>query len=169
MPAKPSTSARLFLALWPEPQTLRELLAWRERWSWPAGARITPPERLHLTLHFIGPVAQARLPGLGPALRVAVPAFEIEFDQVQSWPRGLMALCPQVLPPGLVALHQALQNMLQAVPLPVEQRRFRPHVTLARDASGALPPEGEFCLRWPVRGYALVQSENGYRTLLHYT
>jgi len=41
---------------------------------------------------------------------------------------------------------------------------LRPHVTLARKARGAVAPAQPFELRWPVRGYALMQSAAGRYT-----
>lgn len=166
--AAPAATTRLFLALWPGPAAPRALAAWQARWAWPAGAAVVAPERLHVTVHFIGPVATERLPELAQALSVPVPRFDLVFDRVERWPRGLAVLCPSALPDALAALHAQLQAALQRQALPVEQRAYRPHLTLARKAAGALAPAATPALRWSVRGYALVQSQNGYHTLQHY-
>lgn len=165
--ARPATT-RLFLALWPGPAALRALAAWQARWAWPAGAAVVAPERLHLTLHYIGPVAVERLPELRQALALPVRRFNLVFDRVEQWPRGLAVLCPRALPDALLALHAQLQTALQGLALPVERRAYRPHVTLARKAAGALPPAEPPALRWSVHAYTLVQSQNGYHTLQHY-
>jgi len=52
---------RLFLALWPPPPVLSALVDVADRWQWNEQARRTRPERLHVTLHFIGNVATERL------------------------------------------------------------------------------------------------------------
>lgn len=160
--------ARLFLALWPDRATRHAVAAWRDRWTWPAGAAVVPDDRLHLTLHFIGPVARARLPAVQAGLQVPCARFEITFGRAMLWPRGLALLEPLALPPALAELHAALAERLRALALPVEERAFRPHVTLARRAAHALPPPEPPDLRWAGAGYALVESEAGYRTLARY-
>jgi 2'-5' RNA ligase len=159
---------RLFLALWPGPATLRALLAWRTQWRWPPGAAVVPSERLHLTLHFIGMVDAARVPELAHGLQVAWRRFEIVFDRAEAWPRGLVVLGASATPPALAELHGRLADALRCLELPVEARAFRPHVTLARKATHAGHPATAPALRWPVHGYALVDSERGYRTLARY-
>ena len=58
------------------------------------------------------------------------------------------------------------ESMVTGESLPVEKRPFRPHVTLARHAAGAVPPSETAPLRWPVNGHALVQSAGGRYTPL---
>lgn len=160
--------ARLFLGLWPDAATRQALVAWQAGWSWPAPARPTPAERLHLTLHFIGTVPRTRLPALQAALPPAGPAFDIAFGHAELWPAGLAVAVPTALPPALLALHARLGQVLLAQGLPVEARAFRPHVTLARQAAGARPPAPALALRWCAADYVLVESERGYRRLASY-
>ena len=169
-PAQPPVR-RLFIGLWPPSGTKRALAAWLRGWSWPAHAAVVAPERLHLTLHFLGPVPEPQLPALRDAL--AAPALdfapcELRFDRVERWPHGLIVLGAQPLPESLRALHERLADVLRALQLRVEARRFQPHVTLARKADGAAAPPRAPDVRWPVGGYALVQSADGYRTLQRY-
>jgi 2'-5' RNA ligase len=159
---------RLFLALWPGAVALRALAEWQARWAWPPGSVVVPPERLHLTLHYIGPVPVARIPEVAHGLAVPVRRFELHFDGAEPWPRGLAVLCASALPDALITLHVQLQAALQRLDLPIEARPYRPHVTLARKAAGAVAPDGPLPIRWSVRGYTLVQSHGGYRTLQHY-
>jgi 2'-5' RNA ligase len=162
---------RLFLALWPDDAARDGLACWRDLWQWPAGASPTRSERLHLTLHFIGPVPVAHLPLLGQAL-AALPPFDpfiLRFGRAELWPGGIAVVCPLDLPPALERLHALLASVLPGLGLPVEERAFRPHVTLARKARPArLPQEGP-PLQWHVNdGFVLVQSlaaGQGYRVL----
>jgi len=164
----PPATARLFLALWPGPLALRALATWQARWAWPVGAALVPPERLHLTLHYIGPVPTTRLPDVARGVGVPMRRFDLEFDRAESWPRGLAVLCASAPPDSLITLHSRLRVALQRLDLPTETRPYRPHVTLARKAAGAAPPDGPLPARWSVRGYVLVQSQGGYRVLQHY-
>lgn len=159
---------RLFLALWPAPATHAALLAHAQQWSWD-NARRTPPERLHITLHFLGPVPAERLDALRAGLQVDWEGCELLLDRAQVWPGGIAVLEASQVPPELAALHAALGERLRALELPVESRRYRPHVTFARKAVAARPPEAFEPVRWKAGGsYALVESlggGRGYETL----
>ena len=122
---------RLFIALWPTPAVRRALCVRRDAIRWPPHARIVPDQRLHLTLHFIGPVPSALWPRLLPALReVRCSSVELELGAAQQWPHGLVVLPATAVPPPLRALHTALAGALTGLGLPVERRSLRPHVTL---------------------------------------
>ena len=163
-------AARLFLALWPDPSLQGQLAAHRDQWLWNAGPSVVPADRLHLTLHFLGDVARHRVAALADSLRVPFRAFELELGVPECWPRGLAVLQPQAVPVELRDLHAALGEVLPAQGLPVDAREFRPHVTLARRASGAIPPARAAELRWRVAAYVLVESVPGagYRVLREY-
>ncbi len=164
----PEESARLFLALWPGEVLRGRLADWSRGCVWPAGARPVPPAQWHLTLHFLGAVPRARLPALREALRLpCMPfaPFTLTLGQPALW-RGGTAVLEAAAAPRLLALHAALGSALLAEGLRVEARPYRPHLTLARRAPQAvLPPAGP-ALRWPVRGWALVESgQQGYQVL----
>lgn len=161
----PPATARLFLALWPDPATRQALAAWRDRWAWPAGAAVVPDDRLHLTLHFIGPVARERIGAVSAALDLRCPRFDIVRGHATLWPKGLALWVPDALPPAALALHRAIGDALRSIGLPVEDRPLRPHVTLARKAAGATPPAEALLLDWRVHDVALVESHRGYRVL----
>lgn len=169
MSAIPVPAPRLFLALWPDDAVRTGLAQWRDRWHWPAGASPVRTEQLHLTLHFIGPVAADRLAELGAALALPCPDFALEFGQAELWPHGVAIVCPQSCPPVLQQLYLDLAVALRGLALPVEERPFRPHVTLGRRARGAAVPADGPRVRWDVtQGHALVQSlpgGQGYQVL----
>lgn len=159
---------RLFLALWPDADARRALSAWMARWQWPERARVVPEERLHLTLHFIGAVPASRLPALRSGLAVPAEPVEMDFGTVARWPRGLVVLEPSRVDPALPVLHEQLAGALRALDLPVQAQAYKPHVTLARQAAGAIAPPDEPRLRWRSDGYALVQSQQGYRDVARF-
>jgi 2'-5' RNA ligase len=161
-------SARLFIALWPDADTRAALAAWRDRWSWPPGAAVVPDERLHLTLHFIGPTPRARLPDIERGLDVAWAPFELMRGAATVWPRGLALWAPEPWPAPAADLHATLGEALGRLGLPVDERPFHPHVTLARKARGAVPPPEPPALRWAVRDVALAESDRGYRVLARF-
>jgi 2'-5' RNA ligase len=156
--AADAQTARLFLALWPSALVREQLAAHVAQWQWPAGARVYAPDDWHLTLHFIGPVPRERLPQFLHDLHAPLLPFQLQLDQPEAWPQGLAVLTPSEVPPPLIDLHEQLRQRLVAHGLPVEERAFRPHVTLARRAMGAQPPPAPLAVAWPVQGYALVES-----------
>lgn len=162
--------ARLFLALWPGPGVRQALAAFRDATPWPAGASPVADDKLHLTLHFIGSVPADRVAEAAAGLQVPVKGFMLALDHAECWRGGLALLRPRLLPAPLVQLHADLGAALRALDLPVEQRVFRPHVTLARRAGQAAPLVPAAPLRWQVSGYVLVQSrpDGRYEVLRRY-
>ena len=112
----------------------------------------TPPERLHLTLRFLGDTPASLLEPLRTALRrVGVAPFVLPVAGVGVFPpRGR----PRVLwcgvghgHPHLQQLRQRLDDGLLALGLPVDLRRFAPHFTLARFGAAVAPARTAAWLR----------------------
>ena len=134
---------RLFVAA-DVPDTAREALAAEQKRlasaiGGSAGSlRWVKPDHSHLTLVFLGDVGDSRVPAVANAIGrgVDAPPFDIVFDGVGAFPlRG----APRVLWIGvgegaapLTALQQELVRRLTALDLRLEDRAFRPHLTLAR-------------------------------------
>lgn len=162
--AEEGSTVRLFLGLWPTPELRDALQAHADAWNWPASARRTRIERLHVTLHFIGAVAASRLQELKEGLAVPFTGCELLLDRMAVWPGGIAVLEAGEVPRELAELHAALAERLRSLQLPVEERRYRPHVTFARKAFGARPPADAQPLRWSAPpGYFLVESLPGGR------
>jgi 2'-5' RNA ligase len=164
MAESPAPADRLFLGLWPTATARAAVQAQADAWTWPAAARRTPIDRLHVTLHFIGSVPTARLPQLRAQLALPFAGGDLLLDRMEVWPGGIAVLEASQVPPTLAALHAQLAQRLRELELPVEERRWRPHVTLARKTTGARPPSQAQPLPWPVPpAYALVRSLPGGR------
>lgn len=152
---------RLFLALWPG-ATLRARLAdYRDAWRWPAGAKPVAAESLHVTLHFIGAFARARLPALVASL-AAVPVARTVLRPAgaEVW-RGGIAVLRIEDDAALADLHGRVGDELTHAGIALDPRPFAPHVTLARKAARAEPPAAPPALRWRARDFALVESVPG--------
>lgn len=100
------------------------------------GARWVPPEQLHLTLRFIGEVGPQTLAAIKTALAgLSFQFFPLALCGVGHFPPGKR---PRVLWVGmdpsetLIQLQQDLELALFDVGLPPEERRFSPHITIAR-------------------------------------
>ena len=150
--------ARVFIALWPDDTVRRQLAAWRDGWRWPRSATPVRSERLHMTLHFIGELAAERIDETAAALAAPCAPFELTFGRNLLWPHGIAVLEPDSTPAPLIDLQTTLADALRALSLPIDQRAFKPHVTLARRADGALPARDAPPIRWAVDRYALMRS-----------
>jgi RNA 2',3'-cyclic 3'-phosphodiesterase len=141
----------------------------RQRWRWPAGVRLSPVGGLHLTLHFLG----ATQPGDEARLRAAMADVRVEpmhltLRDPLVWPGGIAVLQVQSNE-ALNALHAHLGAMLELIGLPVQDRPWVPHLTLARRATGAMPPAEPVNLNWRAISVSLVWSRPsavGYQVLM---
>ena len=125
-----------------------------------------------MTLHFIGSVDLPGLPALADAVDLPMEPFDLLLDTPRSWPRGLAVLEAARLPAALSRLHRRLGESLQRLGLPVEERTYRPHVTFARRAAGAVGPKEAAPVKWAARSFALVVStgnrQQRYQVLREY-
>jgi RNA 2',3'-cyclic 3'-phosphodiesterase len=100
------------------------------------GARRVPREQLHLTLRFIGEVDDGTFKAVRTALaEVKGTSFPLALGGVGHFPPGRH---PRVLWVGvaesstLLELQRGVELALTGVGIPPEERRFSPHLTLAR-------------------------------------
>ena len=103
------------------------------------GARWSRPEGRHLTLKFLGEVADERITGVGEALAEAASrhtGFDAAFAELGGFPNLRR---PRVLWIGigegadaLGALASDVEERLRPLGFPGEDRPFRGHLTLAR-------------------------------------
>jgi RNA 2',3'-cyclic 3'-phosphodiesterase len=114
------------------------------------------PDRLHLTLQFIGEVSEAVAAAivarLGPP--VDLPPFEIRFHSIGTFPPGGR---PRVVWLGidrgsdaLAAVHAEIERRLADVPFRRESRAFSPHLTVARFKEGGTRADVECITRLAV-------------------
>lgn len=134
------------------------------------GARWTRPEGRHLTLKFLGNVADDRVENVGAALSGAVEghdAVDAAFDELGGFPNLRR---PRVLwlgiGPGaeeLASLAGSVEGALQPLNFPGEGRPFRAHFTLARfpkpSVVGELPAVHIPSQRFAVRAVVLFRSQ----------
>ena len=160
-----ASRVRLFIALWP-PQAVREqIVAWQAQWQWPPKASVVAPERLHLTLHFLGDVAPERIRDLGYVLEpIRAQHFALHFVRSENWKDGVVVMRPEHVPTQLRGLHGRIGLALSGIGMAPEPRPYRAHVTLARRADGAVPPPGPADVHWSVQdGFVLVRVHGGTR------
>lgn len=123
---------RLFVAL-DLPDLVRERLAALQ--GGVPGARWSRAEQMHLTLRFIGEVAENVAHDIDDALAsIRAPAFSLELSGVGEFggknPRALWAGVKSS--EAVLHLQRKVETALQRIGLPPEPRKFSPHITLAR-------------------------------------
>jgi RNA 2',3'-cyclic 3'-phosphodiesterase len=99
------------------------------------GARWSEREQLHLTLRFIGEVDGRDAAAIDDALAsITAPRFMLELKGVGAFGgRNPRALWSGVRDDAAVQhLQRKIESALQRIGLPAEERKFAPHVTLAR-------------------------------------
>jgi 2'-5' RNA ligase len=132
---------------------------------------------LHVTLRFIGPTAEARIPEAIEAIRAAAASdgpFEAGLDGAGAFPNPIR---PRTLWLGIGAgaeeltrLTAAVDRELAARGWPPDERPFRPHLTLARSdgvgtgsrtAARLIQAASGLDVRWPVDRLVLFESLTG--------
>lgn len=117
--------ARLFVALWPPDDVVRELAEMRR----PAmdGLRWTKPERLHVTLRFLGECSEVKAAAALSAVS-SVPAPITLGPTLQRLGRGVVMLPAR----GADGLAAAVTEATGHLGQPPPKRRFTGHMTVAR-------------------------------------
>ncbi len=120
-------------------------------------------ENLHLTLLFLGAVDEERLSQLcqlGCQVASRQAGFSVVLDQLGGFPQAKVAwVGPSQAPRQLLDLEQALRTGVSALGLPLDERPYRPHLTLYRKAR-PLPSSAEPCrpIPLPVSEFHLYES-----------
>ena len=154
---------RLFFALWPEAADRAALVAGTARAVRRCGGRPIPASNLHVTLAFLGSVAQARVPELKKIAATRAAGFgassvSLRFAHLVHWPR-LELLCAVTAdePPSPALLATALKDATAAAGFAPDLKPFRAHVTVARKVlrfeATVLAP-----IEWRFERFALIDS-----------
>ena len=169
---------RLFFAFWPDEATREAMHHAARKAVRHSGGRPVPASNLHVTVAFLGSVAESLRPeverigasvaadGLGaggeagPGPDGALLALlELAFDGVEVWPKPQVLVATCSAPPVAAAVLAArLWQTLRPVHIRPAVRPYKPHVTLARKVRRAAPGLALKPVSWPVRALTLVES-----------
>ena len=159
-------TTRVFFAIWPDDVARKQLagLAEQLRETALCSGRKTKAENIHLTLVFVGEVDAGKLKVL---CRVAdeikdsgACAFDFALEKIRHWKRNrIVYAAAGGIPQELGDLVSALADALSAAGFSLEQRTYKPHVTLMRDALCQSLPELAEPIIWRVHEWMLVRSE----------
>lgn len=135
---------RLFIAIFPPAHIVAGLQAEAAGLGkgMPARAvRWTRPEQIHLTLHFLGPIASARLPEMESALQAACEGHrrhQVGVAGLGCFPNQSL---PRIIWAGLTGDLRPLENLQKAIAAGFlargcagEDRPFHAHLTIGRVA-----------------------------------
>jgi len=130
-------SNRLFIAVEPS-DALQERISRRRPEL--RNIRWIAPERLHLTLAFIGALPESLMQSLDQELgKIHFAPFELELNRIGTFSRRTLWLGCEP-PPGLQQLHRAVHLALQALEIKVDPRPYQPHITLAYSRTALAEP-----------------------------
>ena len=127
---------RLFFALWPDHRQRERLRDPINSVAKTVEGRMVDRRNWHVTLAFIGTFPENRVPYLiERASQIEVQPFRLNFDRLEYWPRPRVAsLSAATVPPELQELVDSLNGVIQDLGLKPEDRNYRPHITVVRNA-----------------------------------
>lgn len=160
-----SGNKRLFFALWPDGDLRARVVRATRAEVRGTGGKPTPPENLHVTLHFLGPTPQKLIaPLIERVSTLPLEPFELTLNQYGYWQRArTLWLGLQETPPALAELARDLGCISRELGLPRQRRAFIPHMTLARKVNRLTPRDPPLPMHWLVHEFVLVESVLGGR------
>lgn len=129
-------SKRIFFALWPDPRQRDRLRDFISPVAKLVEGRAVERSEWHVTLAYIGDLDVRFIPELMEHAR-AIPfePFRLRLDRLEFWPRPkIAAVVPPRVPPAMESLVERLNGLVLASGIEPQQRVYRPHITVARNA-----------------------------------
>ncbi|NOR81693.1 MAG: RNA 2',3'-cyclic phosphodiesterase [Methyloprofundus sp.] len=149
---------RLFFALWPSSET-RMQVGKMSQSVYSKDLKKVKADNLHVTLVFLGNVdAELEIMIRQSMKNISGQPFTLYFDQLAFW-KSPRVLCLTTLQydQQLSILVESLKKELKACGVAVEDRLYKPHITLARKARRLIevdvPP-----IEWLAQSFCLVES-----------
>ena len=154
---------RLFFALWPnhrQRESLRDVIGSVAK---TVEGRAVDRRNWHVTLVFIGNFPAHSVPNLlERAQGIQVAPFRLTFDRLEFWARPRVAsLCAATVPPELQDLVDRLNSIMLDLGLEPEDRAYRPHITVVRNARAFTTERLTQRVTTEWSGFELVESVSG--------
>ena len=148
---------RLFFALWPDPETRQkchQLARLLQNAGKPVDAR-----NLHVTLLFLGAVDEVRQREMmQAAASLLVQPMKLRFDRLAYWRKpAVVCLCTEQVDSRIINLVDQLTEIATQQHIVLDQRVYKPHVTLVRKAK-KLPDLQFKPIDWVAKSFCLVES-----------
>lgn len=157
---------RLFIGL-PIPAELANALTRHARTISLPKARWTTPENIHLTLVFLGEVAEHRLPSIKNELKeLDLSPFPIKFINLNTFPRASVLIADVDPTHKLLHLQAQIVSRMARCGFVPEERPYHPHITLARFHGSLRLSESQRTLSSSLRRSFSADTINLYRSNL---
>jgi len=155
---------RLFIGL-PVPVELTRSLIRSAQTMQLQDPRWTAPEKAHLTLVFLGEVAEEKLPSIEQELTgLDVPTLHLRITGLGSFPRSGILFAEVDPAPALLSLQKQVEERMAHCGFPSEPRPYRPHITLARVRSPLRLGKTQLAQIVPATHSFRVEEVNLYRS-----
>lgn len=130
------SNKRVFFALWPDHDQRERLRDAINSVARTVEGRVEDRRNWHVTLAYVGDFAEVQVPELlERARQIQVQPFRLSFDRLEFWPRAKVAwLGAATVPTELQALIADLHALLQDFGIVPDDRTYRPHITVVRNA-----------------------------------
>jgi RNA 2',3'-cyclic 3'-phosphodiesterase len=157
---------RLFCALWPSDELRHSIEHETRSAAHHCGGRVIPARNLHVTMAFLGAVANSRIVDVQAAIAdVVVTPFTLRLRQINWWQsQELLCFEPGSTDDGVVELSALAYNLhksLRSRGFVLEPRPLRAHVTLAREVRRDHLIKPIRPIAWPVDHIELIESQVG--------
>ncbi|GAW86836.1 2'-5' RNA ligase [Bathymodiolus platifrons methanotrophic gill symbiont] len=149
---------RLFFALWPDEQTRKEVNQFNKSIT-AEGQKKVKADNLHVTLLFLGNTpAQTEAEIRQAVKKISVQPFVLHFDQLDFWQKPkVLCLTMEQYDPQLAILVDALKKIADQCGLSIEERAYKPHVTLARKVRRLIEADLD-AIEWQADCFCLIES-----------
>jgi 2'-5' RNA ligase len=151
---------RLFFALWPENEIRERIYAISRMLPKKCGRRVAK-DKLHITLVFLGTINEQQCQDVQQAAsKIRSQPFSLDLDKAGKWSGSkVIWLAPSTTPEVLNSLVAELNKSAIKCGIQIENRSYKPHVTLARKARGPVTYLDIEPFQWKIESFSLVQSE----------
>ena len=157
------STKRLFFALWPDNRQRDRLRDVINSVAKTVEGRAVDRRNWHVTLPFIGQLDERQIPDLQElAAQVQVEPFRLVFDRLEFWARPKVAcLAAAAVPTELENLVSSLNDVLHLVGVSPEDRTYRPHITVSRNARAFTTERLAQRVTTQWSGFELMESVSG--------
>lgn len=157
------SAKRVFFALWPDHRQRDRLRDTINSVARNVEGRAIDRRNWHITVAFLGDIDEELIPDLqASASRIEVEPFRLAFDRLEFWPRPKVAcLVAATVPAGLEKLVRSLQSVLREAGVTPDDRTYRPHITVSRNARAFTTERLTHRATFEWSGFELVESVSG--------
>ncbi|QSB00988.1 RNA 2',3'-cyclic phosphodiesterase [Methylomonas sp. EFPC1] len=151
---------RLFFALWPEQNARQQCAALISQLN--RTGKPVKEANLHVTALFLGRIsAEQQAIITREAGKMPTPLITLNFDRLSFWKKpAVLCLTASQFDQSVSTLNENLARIAKQQGIPIENRLFKPHVTLVKKASSAI--DFDFApILWQSIGFCLVESCSG--------